>query len=131
MRTDVVLVALSALEQDARTLNLARALRSAGMLVTVIASTTGASHPFDVIPWDDLGGSAWKRTLSLYRFVRTLDVRARVVIGMDLFALGPARSLAPRPSPPAPRPSSPAPRPSSPTPRPSPLAPIFVFFIWT
>jgi len=125
VRTDVVLVALSALEQDARTLNLARALRSAGLLVTVVASTTGADHPFDVIPWSDPGGPAWKRTLNLYRFVRTLDVRARVVMGMDLFALGPARSLArgssfvagdssvtPRPSPPAPRSSPPAPRPS-------------------
>ena len=36
MKTDVALVALSTLEQDARTLNLARALHAAGLSVTVL-----------------------------------------------------------------------------------------------
>jgi len=105
VKTDVALVALSTLEQDARTLNLARALHDAGLSVAVVAASTGDNHAFTVIPWKDPGGSARNRWSALHRFVRTLDLDARVVAGMDLFALGPARSSVKRrplrPSPPA------------------------------
>lgn len=91
MKTDVALVALSTLEQDARTLNLARALHDVGLSVTIVAASTGAEHPFTVVRWDDPGGPARRRWSSLHRFVRSLDLDARIVAGMDLFALGPAR----------------------------------------
>lgn len=95
---DVLLIALARIEQDARTLNLARALAEAGMQVVVIAAASNAARDasFRVIPWDDPGGSALQRWRSLSRFVRTQRIRPRVVGAMDFFALVQARAMARR-----------------------------------
>lgn len=95
---DVLLIALARIEQDARTLNLARALAEAGMQVVVIAAASSAARDasFRVFPWDDPGGSALQRWRSLSRFVRKQHVRPRVVGAMDFFALVQARAMARR-----------------------------------
>ena len=96
MATDVVLVALAVLERDARTLNLARALATSGIATTVIAASESDdwSEPFAVMPWIDPGGRVANRMSSLKSFTKSLNLSARVVAGMDLFALGAARACA-------------------------------------
>lgn len=97
--TDVLLFALSDLSQDARTLNLARALSQRGYRVAVHAACTTESAdfaPLTILPWEDPGGRAIARWWSLMRSARRLQCRARLSIGMDLFALGPARAFARR-----------------------------------
>jgi glycosyltransferase involved in cell wall biosynthesis len=89
---DVLLVALANIRQDARTLNLARALSRAGYNVGVIAS--GTVDDLEVFSWPDPGGSAFTRWRSLNAFVKNADIKAKVVFGMDLFALQAARSKA-------------------------------------
>ncbi|MBU3679002.1 MAG: glycosyltransferase family 4 protein [Candidatus Kapabacteria bacterium] len=100
---DVLLVALSELSRDARTLNLARALASDGLRVAIHAADIGtdvtlkgAGEPLTVIPWNDPGGRAARRWWSLGRSARRLAVRPRLVIAMDLFALDAARAVARR-----------------------------------
>lgn len=101
--TDVLLIALADVRRDARTLNLARALSAAGLRVAIHAScsggvktTQGAAGEPVVIPWNDPGGRAIRRWWSLRSSARSLDVRARLVIAMDLFALEAARIVAGR-----------------------------------
>lgn len=100
---DVLLVALSELSRDARTLNLARALAADGLRVAIHASDTGkdvmvegAGEPLVILPWNDPGGRAARRWWSLGRSARRLAVRPRLVIAMDLFALDAARAVAKR-----------------------------------
>lgn len=100
---DVLLVALSELSRDARTLNLARALAADGLRVAVHAahleteiSMKGAGEPLTIVPWNDPGGRAIRRWWSLGRSARRLAVRPRLVIAMDLFALDAARAIARR-----------------------------------
>jgi glycogen(starch) synthase len=97
--TDVLLLSLSDLSQDARTLNLARALSQRGYRVAVHAACTSDianSAALTILPWDDPGGRAMARWWSLMRSTQRLQCRARLTIGMDFFALGPARSFARR-----------------------------------
>lgn len=99
MQCDVLLIALARIEQDARTLNLARALSKAGLRVVVIAAgsaTTSATttESWTLVPWNDPGGSAFHRWGSLRRFVRSQSIQPRVVGAMDFFALSAARSVA-------------------------------------
>ena len=98
MQADVVLVALADVSRDARTLNLARALGAAGLIVHVVASAPNdwSDLAFTLHRFPDAGGSAFQRWRSLNRFVRTLDLRARVVGAMDLFAANAAKQLARR-----------------------------------
>ncbi len=102
--TDVLLIALADVSRDARTLNLARVLSAAGLSVVVhaadsrtdAASDAGSGAPLTVIPWSDPGGRAMRRWWSLRRSASRLQVRPRLVIGMDLFALAAARAVARR-----------------------------------
>lgn len=91
-QVDVLLLALGDVRQDARTLNLARALRKAGYRVGVVAG--GILDNVEMYTWMDPGGRALSRWLSFTLFVRSLHVRAHIVIGMDLFALKGAAYLA-------------------------------------
>ncbi|GMV52529.1 MAG: glycosyltransferase [Flavobacteriales bacterium] len=93
---DVVLVALANIRQDARTLNLARALRDRGYTVAVIAAGDLNGEEITMFTWADPGTSAFGRWRSLNAFVRTIPVTARLVLGMDLFALQAAWGLARR-----------------------------------
>ncbi|MFM8772053.1 MAG: glycosyltransferase [Candidatus Kapaibacterium sp.] len=100
---DVLLVALSELSRDARTLNLARALAADGLCVAIHAADAGtdvtlkgAGEPLVIMPWNDPGGRAARRWWSLGRSARRLAVRPRLVIAMDLFALDAARAVAKR-----------------------------------
>lgn len=101
VETDVLLIALADVRQDARTLNLARALSADGLRVVIHAASGGTINEMQgapgepvVIPWKDPGGRALRRWWSLRSSAQRLAVRARLVIGMDLFALDAARSLA-------------------------------------
>lgn len=100
--TDVLLHALSDLSQDARTLNLARALSHQGFRVAIHAACTApiadtaATASLTILPWEDPGGRAITRWWSFKRSARRLQCRARLSIGMDLFALGAARGFARR-----------------------------------
>ncbi len=96
MQVDVLLVALADIRQDARTLNLARALSNAGYSVAVIAA--GMVEDLTVLSWSDPGGSAFVRWRSLNTFVKKLTIKASIVFGMDLFALQSAHWLARRSS---------------------------------
>lgn len=98
MQADVVLIALADVSRDARTLNLGRALGSAGLNVHVVAAAPSdwKEAAFTLHRWNDVGGSAFQRWRSLNRFVRSLDLRARVVGAMDLFAANAAKHLAQR-----------------------------------
>lgn len=101
---DVLLVTLADVSRDARTLNLARALSAAGISVAVHAAdsrsdaerSAAAATSLAVIPWADPGGRAVRRWMSLGRSAARLQVRPRLVIGMDLFALAAARAFARR-----------------------------------
>lgn len=95
MHCDVLLIALARIEQDARTLNLARTLSKAGLRVVVIAA--GSAPPAEswtLLPWSDPGGSAFQRWQSLHAFARSQAIHSRVVGAMDFFALRAARSVA-------------------------------------
>ncbi len=101
--TDVLLIALADVRQDARTLNLARALSASGLRVVVHAASDAGHHLGSggklepaIIPWNDPGGRALRRWWSLRTSTQGLAVHARLVIAMDLFALDAARIVAQR-----------------------------------
>ena len=95
MKVDVALFALADLAQDARTLNLARALCREGLRVGVFSSSTQSlrSDPFEFVEWSDPGGSAFSRWRSYNHASRSLNVDAKVIAAMDLFALTAASSF--------------------------------------
>lgn len=83
--TDVLLLAVADVERDARTLNLAHALRASGLRVVVHGEPKGAEAHRAIVRW-------WK----FGRAVAKLPIRPRVVVAMDLFALSAARTMAQR-----------------------------------
>lgn len=98
----IVLLALAAVQRDARTLNVARTLADAGHDVLILAAgsldgccTTEAQRAhMRLLSWSDPGGSALRRWLSFNAFVARQSIASISTIGaMDLFALKAARSL--------------------------------------
>ncbi len=91
-RYDVVLIALADIQQDARTLNLARTLSKQFKVAVVgmVGGTQSTEERFDTYPVEVNSGSALTRSLTLRRYVKSgVDLSCRVVGAMDLFA-GPA-----------------------------------------
>ena len=85
---DILLIALADVSRDARTLNAARTLASAGYRVGILAAgSLAAEAGITHFRWDDPGGRAWRRWQSLTRAAATLDVRPRVIGAMDFFAM--------------------------------------------
>ncbi|MBU3742549.1 MAG: glycosyltransferase family 4 protein [Candidatus Kapabacteria bacterium] len=85
---DIMLIALADVRRDARTLNAARALASAGYRVGILAAgSLRAEAGITLYPWNDPGGRAWRRWQSLTRAAAALDVRPRVIGAMDFFAM--------------------------------------------
>lgn len=78
---DVLLLAVADVTRDARTLNLARALKAAGLSVDVVGMSAKDSEKRAIRRW-------W----TFNKNVAALTVRPRLVIAMDLFALSAARS---------------------------------------
>lgn len=96
-RVDVVLAALADVTRDARTVNLARALTSAGLSVAVLGSyAERLDEQFIQVCWRDPGGRALKRWWSFTRFCAATDLAASVVIAMDVFALAGSLRIARR-----------------------------------
>lgn len=100
---DVLLLAVADVTRDARTINLARALAKDGVTVGIVGAgkqlhSTVASEDSNIafFEWSDPGGRALRRWWSFNRCAATLDVRARCVAAMDLFALSASRSIARR-----------------------------------
>lgn len=94
---DVLLIVLADIRRDARTLNMARTLRDAGLHVGVVASgqlpSTDEESGITFIQWSDPGGRALLRMRSLREFllcdvvVRLGDVLPKAVYAMDYFVL--------------------------------------------
>lgn len=85
---DILLIALADVTRDARTLNAARALASAGYRVGILAAGTLTNeHGITMHPWSDPGGRAWRRWRSITRAAAALDVQPRVIGAMDFFAM--------------------------------------------
>ncbi|MCU0330685.1 MAG: glycosyltransferase [Candidatus Kapabacteria bacterium] len=99
--TDVLLLALSDVSTDARTLNCARTLADAGLQVQVCAAGSGAEEPFHLLRWIDPGGRAARRWWNFHRFAVRVAPPCRVVAAMDFFALTAARAIAGKRRPPA------------------------------
>jgi len=78
---DVLLLAVADVTRDARTLNLARALKAAGLSVDVVGMSAKDSEKRAIRRW-------W----TFNKNVAALTVRPRLVVAMDLFALSAARS---------------------------------------
>ena len=64
-------------------------LGNAGIETAVIGATQSdlGSEPFQFIEWNDPGGRAVRRMLSLESTVRKARLSPKVVAGMDLFAM--------------------------------------------
>ena len=96
---DVILAALADVTRDARTVNLARRLASAGLSVAVLGSYREQHHePFVQLVWNDPGGRALKRWWSFTRACAAEQTTASLVIAMDVFALAGSLRLARRSS---------------------------------
>jgi glycosyltransferase involved in cell wall biosynthesis len=96
---DVILAALADVTRDARTVNLARRLASAGLSVAVLGSYREMHHePFVQLAWNDPGGRALKRWWSFTRACAAEQMTASLVIAMDVFALAGSLRLARRSS---------------------------------
>lgn len=94
---DVLLVALADITRDARTVNLARTLSSRGLAIGVLgAFREDRQEPFHKVSWSDPGGRAIKRWWSFTRTCSATDVRPKLVIAMDVFALAGASRIAHR-----------------------------------
>lgn len=101
---DILLVVLADIRRDARTLNMARALRDAGLHVGVVGAgqlpSADEGSGITFIQWADPGGRALLRMRSLREFllcdvvVALSDTRPRAVYAMDYFVLSATVSLA-------------------------------------
>lgn len=101
---DILLVVLADIRRDARTLNMARALRDAGLHVGVVAAgqlpAVDEESGITFIQWADPGGRALLRMRSLREFlvcdvvVRLSDTPPRAVYAMDYYVLSATVSLA-------------------------------------
>ncbi len=100
---DILLIVLADIRRDARTLNMARALRDAGLHVGIVAAgqlpRVDEESGITFIQWSDPGGRALLRMRSLREFllcdvvVRLSNTPPRAVYAMDFFVLSATVSL--------------------------------------
>ena len=101
---DILLIVLADIRLDARTLNMARTLRDAGMHVGIVAAgklpDVDEDSGITFIQWSDPGGRALMRMRSLHEFlicdvvVRLSNTPPKAVYAMDFYVLSATVSLA-------------------------------------